>query len=122
MRKPTAASRGPVKLGGTDFERLFGEVMSEETEVRVRSLSELGQNLIHRHEEKFAKLLELFLALGEFDVTGWNKLAVEVVVEVCSKQNRAFRFKRKGKTFSIVRFPEGPMKELFVRDIVGEPW
>jgi len=109
-------------LGGTDFKRLFDEATSEDSEMSKKALSELGQNLIHRHEERFAKLLEIFLTSGEFDVTGWNKLAVEVVIDVCSKQNRAFRFKRKGKTFSIVRYPEGPMKELFVRDIVGEPW
>ena len=111
-----------MKLGGTDFDSLFEGAMSEDTNLRMKALSELGQNMIHKHAERFAKILELFLADGEFDVTGWNRLAIEVIVDVCSLQNRGFRFKKDEKTISIVRFPEGPMRDLFVREIFEEPW
>ncbi|MHA2235724.1 MAG: hypothetical protein ACXABH_10370, partial [Candidatus Thorarchaeota archaeon] len=80
------------------------------------------RNLVLKHTKQFAKTLELLLADGEFDVTGWNKLAVEVIVDVCSRQKRTFRFTKNGKTISIARFPEGPMKDLFVRDLTEEPW
>ncbi len=79
----------------------------EDFEVGETALSELGQNLIHRYSERFARLLEFFLAPGELDVIDWNKLAVEVTVDVCSQQNRVFRFKKKDNTVSLVMFLEG---------------
>ncbi|MHA2379609.1 MAG: hypothetical protein ACXADS_10040 [Candidatus Thorarchaeota archaeon] len=109
-------------MGGTDFEHLFEKATSEDIKVRAKALSQLGQNLIQIHTEQFAQLLKVFFAEGEFDVTGWNRLAVEVMVDVCSLQNQGFRFKKKDKTITVVRFPEGPMRELFVRDIVEDPW
>lgn len=111
-----------MKLGGTDFERLFGEAMSDDAEERRKALSELGQNLIHKYTEHFTRLLQMYLAEGEFDVTGWNRLAVEVAIDVCTLQNRVFRFKSKDKFYSVVKFPEGPMRDLFVREVTGEPW
>jgi hypothetical protein len=111
-----------VKLGDTDFNRLFADALSEDTAGRTKALSLLGRNLVLKHTKQFAKTLELLLADGEFDVTGWNKLAVEVIVDVCSRQKRTFRFTKNGKTISIARFPEGPMKDIFVRDLTEEPW
>ena len=115
-------ARSFVSLEDTDFNHLFEDALSEDSADRTKALFLLGRNLDHKHAKKFAKTLESLVADGEFDVTGWNKLAVEVIVDVCSKQNRAFRFTKNGKSISIVRFPEGPMKELFVRDLTEEPW
>ncbi|MBY8998204.1 MAG: hypothetical protein KGD60_10755 [Candidatus Thorarchaeota archaeon] len=96
--------------------------MSDSAEARGKALSELGQNLIHTYTEQFSRVLQMYLPEGEFDVTGWNKLAVEVAIDVCTIQNRVFRFKSKDKFYSVVKFPEGPMRDLFVREVMGEPW
>ena len=109
-------------MGGTDFKDLFVQVMADDNTVRIRALSELGQNMINKQSKRFGKVLDTFLADGEFDVTGWNRVAIEVLVDVCSKQDRSFRFKKEGKMISIVRFPAGPMKDVLVSEIVNEPW
>lgn len=109
-------------MGGTDFERLFEKALSEDTEKREEVLLELGQHLSHRHAERFVKLLEFFVAEGEFDVTYLNSLAVEVMIDVCSGQNRSLRFQKKDKTIIVVRFPESELRELFVSYYIEEPW
>ncbi len=40
-----------MKFGDTEFERFFDE--EEDFEIRETALSELGQNWIHRYEERF---------------------------------------------------------------------
>lgn len=94
-----------MKLGGTGFEHLFEKAMSEDSEVRVRALPELLEFI-----------LDFFLAEGEFDITHWNRLAVEVTVDIWFHQNRGFRFKKEDKTI---------MREMFAPDhvrYIEEPW
>ncbi|MGY5876687.1 MAG: hypothetical protein RTU30_13145 [Candidatus Thorarchaeota archaeon] len=85
------------------------------------------EGLMHRiatrdevpHEPFFEKLVDSVIRSGVVDITGWNKIAVKVLLRVCSEREGTFTFVNDGMSISFVRYPEGPIFDQMAEAIAS---
>ncbi|MGY5853645.1 MAG: hypothetical protein RTU92_08785 [Candidatus Thorarchaeota archaeon] len=91
--------------------QVFDNVLTHSDEIVQKFREGLMQRIATRdeipHEPFFEKLVESVVRPGIVDITGWNKIAIKVLLMVCSKKDGVFTFVNDGISVSFVRYPDG---------------
>jgi len=105
------------------IDRFFQETKGANEERRNELAFILGC-LINKYEtESFESLLKTIGFQGTVDVTGWNRISVKILVQICRDRNADTTIKYGEKFLSPVTLPrDGSLLDSFVDAVLTGEW